>query len=195
MKNRLKKTKRLQQPLLRKYILWGALALLAVSQVLSFGYMLKLNQSLSIIDEKDTTNLINKLEMKRYKQAITDMSTGRVYIPEARLYIPLDNTNLEIMYDYRQSDQTNSADLYLSQANIVGNQILEDSHNCDKVVWISKNKMSSDTSSSTYIFVKEIPSTKDGLKYIYVHTKQNCSIYPSEVWDEIKTAVENIRNY
>lgn len=174
------------------YLCIALVSLLIVAQLTSIIYILKLRQSVSSLEERYFLSSLNQVETQRYKTAPVDVSEQRIYIPDARLYIPLTDKNPEIVYDFRP----NGPNLYVSIAQVVGNQrSLDDSkdhHTCDKMIVISSTEQNA---NAYYTFIKELPPTKDGLKYVYLHIKDNCGIYSKSGWESAKEIAENIQSY
>lgn len=163
--------------------------LLCVSQFVSFGYIISLHQQMKPLNEKAFADVLFKNEDDRYKHPVVGAAEEKVYIPEARLAVPLDESTRTLRYDYR-SDQSKTT-LYLSLTGIVGNQLKKDGHTCDKVAVISQTK----DVVLNHVFYKEIPATKDGLRYIYLHNPEGCSIYTSDTHETIKNIVDQLSEY
>lgn len=103
------------------------------------------------------------------------VSEQKIYIPDARIYIPLGDRDPGVMCDARQLSSGSSGVLYLSTATTVGNQrSLTENETCDKLITISASKQPQG------IFIKEISPTKDGLKYVYLYDKNTCDMYTDE---------------
>lgn len=147
----------------------------------------------NIESENDTRNfaeLIDKSEQRRYKSPIIDVSENRVYIPEARVYLPLNGVTRDLRYDYFNVPASKA--LYLSTVSTVGAQITEDDHQCDKVVSIQQTVV---PMADMYSSIGEIEPTKDGLHYMYAHTKEKCSIYFGTVREDLIAAARQMKSY
>lgn len=160
--------------------------LLIISQAISAYYILKNREYVQNDSEKAMAGLINSAEEKRYSQPVIDISQNRVYIPEARVYLPLNDTTRNLRYDY--SNAFNIVNLYLSVRGVVGNQNPEDDPQCDKMIWLSQKKIDSPN------LVAEIEPTKDGLRYLSAHDA-TCRIYYDTVRDDLLEAAKQIKNY
>jgi len=175
------------------YFSLALIVILIVSQVVSIIYIVKLRESTLSLEDRYFLGFVNQVETQRYKRAVVDVPERKIYIPDAQIYAPFTDIDPEIMYDSTQLEKTGPRILYLSMAQVVGNQrSLDDSvdsHSCDKMIVIS-----SDTQSG-YIFIKEMPTTKDGLKYVYLRPNEHCGIYSRSGWDNAKNIAENIQNY
>lgn len=99
MKKNQKYKRQILQKALRPSVI--IISLLVVSQTISAYYIFK-NREYIFEDSKTLhSSLINTLEEKRYKEPVVDITENRVYIPEARVYLPLNNTTRDLRYDYR----------------------------------------------------------------------------------------------
>ena len=161
-------------------------------QGVSAWYLVKLWNHESETSKRDFSAYINKSEEERYKYPIIDVAESRVYIPEARIYLPLDEVTRNLRYDYFKPPQGNATSLRLSTSSIVGAQIEKDDHACDKVIMLSPSK---DPTIATYTPVGEIQPTKDGLRYISVHQKDTCSTYYGNVREDLAAAAKLIAQY
>lgn len=173
-----------------RIILWAIISVLIVLQAISAWYLIKMWRYESQRSERNLSELINESEERRYQYPIIDISENRVYIPEARIYLPLNEVTRNLRYDYFSVSNTTS--LRLSTSSIVGSQIAKDDHACDKVIMISPSK---DPAMITYSPVGEIQPTKDGLRYISVHRKDTCSIYYGSVHEDLTEAAKLITQY
>ena len=171
------------------------IAILIIVQIASTIYIVKLRESISSLEEKYFLSFVNQVETQRYKRAVVDVSEGRIYIPDARIYTPLTDKNPDLVYDSRTFEGAVSKTLFIATSQVVGNQrSLDDSvdnHSCNKMIMIS----STEQSGHTYTFIREMPATKDGLRYIYLHTKYSCGIYSQNEWETAKSIAENIQSY
>jgi len=177
------------------YLSLALIAILIISQIVSIAYIGKLRESVSSLEDRYFLSFVNQVETQRYKKAVVAVSEQRIYIPDAHIYIPLAANDPDILYDSRQLNGAGSKTLYLAIAQVIGYQrSLDDSvesHSCDKMIMVSDTEQS----GGMYTFVKEIPTTKDGLKYVYLHTKDRCGIYSQSAWGSAKEVAENIQNY
>lgn len=174
-----------------RIILRVVISILVVLQAISAWYLVGLWNHESESSKRDFSAYINKSEEDRYSHPIIDIAEGRVYIPEARIYLPLNDTTRNLRYDYFKPPQ-GSTSLRLSTSSIVGAQIEKDDHACDKVIMLSPSKYPAMT---TYSPAGEIQPTKDDLRYIYVHSKDTCSTYYGSVQEDLTTAAKLITSY
>lgn len=171
--------------------------MLIITQVVAVTYISRLqehigrlNASVSSLEDRFFLSHVNTSETRRYKNAVVDVSEQKIYIPDARIYVPLKDTDPQIMYDYRESQPKNSEFLYVSTAKIVGNQYsLTQYESCDKLITITSAKQQYGT------FVKEIKPAAGNLRYVYVYSESSCDIYPKGYWESIKNIAESIRSY
>jgi hypothetical protein len=174
-----------------RIILWVVISILVVLQAISAWYLVRLWNHESESSKRDFSAYINKSEEERYSHPIIDITEGRVYIPEARIYLPLNDTTRNLRYDYFKPPQGNTS-LRLSTSSIVGAQIEKDDHACDKVIMLSPSKYPAMT---TYSPAGEIQPTKDDLRYIYVHSKDTCSTYYGSAQEDLTIAAKLITSY
>jgi hypothetical protein len=174
-----------------RIIVWIVIAILVVLQGVSAWYLVKLWSHESESSKRDFSAYINKSEEERYEHPIIDVAEGRVYIPEARIYLPLNEVTRDLRYDYFKPPQGNTS-LRLSTSSIVGAQFERDDHACDKVIMLSPSK---DPAMTTYSLAGEIQPTKDDLRYISVHSKDTCSTYYGNVQEDLTAATKLITSY
>lgn len=175
-----------------RIILWAVISVLIILQGVSGWYLLRLWNHESETSKRDFSAYINKSEEERYKYPIIDVAENRVYIPEARIYLPLNEVTQNLRYDYFKPPQGNTVSLRLSTSSIVGAQIEKDDHACDKVIMLSPSK---NPAIATYSPGGEIQPTKDNLRYISVHQKDTCSTYYGNVQEDLTAAAKLIVKY
>jgi len=173
-----------------RIILWLVIAVLIALQAISAWYLIKLWNIVSQDSKHNFAMLIDRSEERRYSSPIIDVSENRVYIPEARVYLPLNDVTRNLRYDY--SHMRSPKSLYLSTSSTVGAQTEDDDHSCDKVVSLQQTP---EPAMSDYSSIGEISPTKDGLRYVYAHNKENCSIYYGTVREDLMNAAKAIQSY
>jgi hypothetical protein len=173
-----------------RLILWIIIFILILLQGISAWYVTRLWSSESRNSKYNLYTLINSSEENRYKYPVIDVSEGRVYIPEARIYLPLNEVTRDLRYDYFVVENYKS--LRLSVSSIVGSQLERDDHACDKVVMLSP---SIESKGATYDDAGEIQPTKDGFRYLLVHNKDTCSIYHDSMQERLAEAAKQITQY
>ena len=110
-----------------RIIMWVVISILIIAQAISAWYLVRLWNHGSESSKRDFSAYINKSEEERYNHPIIDVAEGRVYIPEARIYLPLNEITRNLRYDYFKPLQGNTS-LRLSTSSIVGAQIEKDDH-------------------------------------------------------------------
>ncbi len=187
MKKKLMPKPRRNAPI-KERILWVIIFLLVVVQIVSVLYIAKLYGSLMSDSQESISRLVNSVEERRYVHPVISVSEGRVYIPEARIYLPLNDTSRHLRYEY-VSFAHDTKKLFFSVRGAIGRQIADDNPSCDKVVELSRTKQS----NTEYVFAATIRPTKDGLRYVYKH--KPCSIYSDTLNDDLADIVTQARSY
>lgn len=172
---------------LNKRALWIAVFILTALQVVSFVYIIKIGNHISDDSKKSMTSFINSTEEKRYKYPVIDISENRIYIPEARIYLPLNDISRDIRYNFFNMKDHEA--LYFSLPAAIGRQTEYDDPGCDKVVALTQSK----EIVSGNIFVDEVQPTKYGLKYISRHNA--CQIYPDSLSSNLAEIVKQLQQY
>ncbi len=170
--------------------LCAAILLLAIAQGVSLWYITKLHSYYFEDSSRSLSALINSSEESRYKHPIIDVSENRVYIPEARIYLPLNDITRELRYDESFSFK-GSERIYFSTNATVGSQTTEDDPSCDKVVTLAKP--AEPQTDSSYSLSGLVSPTKDGLTDVYTHA--DCKIYYGNIKIDLAEAVKQLQNY
>jgi len=173
-----------------RVVLWSMVAVLVICQLISGWYLVQLRNNELESSKNQLYTFINDSEKERYKYPVISIAENRVYIPEARVYVPLTEVTRDLRYDYFQTG--NTARLSLSTQSFVGAQIEKDDHACDKAIVITQSK---DFSETTYSDIGEISTTKDGLRYMMAHDKGTCSIYLGTAQEELIESAKLINRY
>jgi hypothetical protein len=182
MVKKLKKSSRKAMP----SKIWLAVLFLFVLQIFTFAYTLSIMYK---YDEYQLASFISDFEKERYEKPVVDVSENRVYIPQAKVYLPLNDTSLQMYFNLWEMPDSPLKHLYLSLSWVIGNQQKEDDASCDKMVWIS-TEMQEDIQ---FEYVGEITPTDNGLRYIYKH--KACSIYDKESLDKLVDVAKSLRQY
>lgn len=187
-----KKTKKKLSPAPNKstLILFGLVFGLTALLGATVYRVLKLENYVSNLSESFSAKYLNESEHSRYSLPVISVDENRVYIPEARIYLPLNETTRHLRYDYFTHDTVDTR-LALSVANVVGKQDTDDDHACDKMILFTTTKQT----STTYKFVGELTPTKDSLQYLAAHTQESCGIYLNGIQDRLIESVKLIQNY
>jgi hypothetical protein len=158
-----------------KYILWTVILILIILQGISAWQIIKLREYADTTSNLSMRFLLKNAEEERYKHPIIDIAENRVYIPEARIYLPLNEASRNLRYDYRERGGGFwSKALYFSTSSIVGRQSEAKYESCDKMVTLAPSE---DVKINNDKPVGSIESTKDGLSDIYTHPVDIC-------WDQ-----------
>lgn len=165
---------------------WASVTTLVVTQVVLAIVLLMLWNGTQLESRRDVYSLIARTEESRYKYPIIDVSENRVYIPEARLYLPLDEVSRNMRYDFRTfSDQKI---LHLSSSSIVGRQHDDDAPTCDKIITLTSIDQQGSIGGN-YTEIAKLQPALQGFQYMYAHPSDSCHIYYDSLRaDFIKTA-------
>lgn len=159
----------------KEHILWTVILILIALQCLSAWHIMKLREYADSYSDFSTSVLLKHAEEERYKYPIIDVAESRVYIPEARIYLPLNEASRNMRYDYRENGAGfRSKALYFSVSSVVGQQSGAQYESCDKMVTLAPSKEIQAHSNKA---VGTIERTKDGLSDIFMHPDDMC-------WDQ-----------
>lgn len=173
-----------------RIVLWAILFTLIILQGISAWALTSLWNDGAQRSKQSLYGYINSVEEKRYKYPVIGIAESRVYIPEVRAYLPLNETTRDLRYYYSNTPGKNS--LALSTSSQVGAQNESDDPTCDRIVLLEVSKK---PSNPTYYDAGEIQPTKDGLRYLHAHNKNTCSIYRGTVQEDLIRAIKSINQY
>jgi len=173
-----------------RVILWAVILVLIILQVVTIWYVARLWNDHLVSSKQALYSLIAKSEERRYKYPVISITENRVYIPELRIYLPLDDATRNLRYEYVNLPTYTS--LRLGVSSTVGQQSETDDPFCDQVVVLSATK---DGMDPAHNYVGELPSTIGSLRYMYVHNKATCSIYNDNIQDDLVRAAKLITKY
>ena len=159
--------------------------ILIITQAISIYYIHQNREYMMDDSKRFVSSSINETEEKRYSHPVIDITEERVYIPEARIYLPLNDTTRYLRYQY--NDTFDKPQLYLSIRGVVGNQKQSEPFTCDKMITFS------DQITTPSDSVSEIEKTKDGFRFIYQHP--HCEIYYETVSDDLFESAKQVKNY
>lgn len=176
------------------FILWVIVLLLVVAQGLSAWHIMKLKE---YGDNSDISMmfLLRRAEEDRYKQPVIDISENRVYIPEARIYLPLTDASRDMRYEYRDYGvDSKSKVVYFSTSSVVGMQTGAQYESCDKMVTLVSPQEAQVPSGNV---AGSIAPTKDDLSDMYIHPSESCwdKAWYSNLTRELKEAVKEAKSY
>lgn len=159
----------------REYILWIIIVILVILQGMSAWGVVKLQEGIERASDLSLSVSLKDAEEGRYKYPIVDVTEKRVYIPEAHIYLPLNDASRNMRYDFRKEGMGGeSSAVYFSTSSVVGRQSGMQYESCDKMVTLTSGSASQIIDSSK---IGTIQLTKDDPKDIYVHSAVSC-------WDE-----------
>jgi len=174
----------------KRAILWAIILVLIILQGVTAWYVVRLWNDHLASSKLALYSLIAKSEERRYKYPVIDISENRVYIPELRVYVPLNDSTRNLRYEY--VNIKNYTSLHLSMSSTVGVQNSIDDPICDQVVVLSATK---DGMDSALEADGELPVPIDGLRYLQVHKKATCGVYNDTIRDDLVQAVKSITQY
>jgi hypothetical protein len=179
----------------KERILWVAIIILAALLASSIWYIIKTSSS----DTSSSTNLnrptmtkaqeehlqafVNDIEQRRYRYPVIDVKENRVYIPEAHMYLPLNESSRDIRY------QVLGDTIWLSTAMAVGRQTGNEDASCDRVVIVTD----SENKAGGYIAAGTIKSSDGSTRFVFRHPA--CEIYGDESSKRLADVVMETQYY
>jgi hypothetical protein len=118
-----------------------------------------------------------------------------VYIPEARIYLPLNEASRNIRYDYReQGSGFMSKALHFSTSSVVGQQRGAQYETCDKMVTLAPSE---DVKTRKDKVVTTIEPTKDDLSQIFIYPDNACwdEKWYADLKQDLTDVVKHAKNY
>jgi hypothetical protein len=159
----------------KKYVLWIVILILIALQCLSAWHIMKLREYADSNSDFTMSILLKNAEEERYKYPIIDIAENRVYIPEARIYLPLDETSRNMRYDYREKGAGFwPKALYFSVSSVVGQQSGAQYESCDKMIILAPP---TEVREGGVKATGTIEPTRDGLSEIFMNSDDAC-------WDQ-----------
>ena len=156
----------------KEYILWAVILVLIILQGVSAWRIVKLQEYADGTSDLSMRFLLKNVEEGRYKYPIIDVSENRVYVPEARIYLPLNEASRNMRYDYRENGAgVKLKTLYFSTSSVVGLQSRAQFETCDKMVTLAQFEEVQIHKDKP---VGAIEPTKDGLSNIFMHPGNEC---------------------
>ncbi len=175
----------------KELILWIAIGILLVAHIVSAWYLVRLWNNTEAISKESLYTLVNRSEESRYRQPVIDVAENRVYIPEARIYMPLNDASRDMRYDYRANGEQ-PATLYLSTASVVGRQSEQHDASCDKIITLSQTD---EPNRSYWDLAGTLQPTKDDFRYIFMHKQESCWAHYDETRKVLAEVAKMIKNY
>lgn len=176
-------------------ILWLVIFTVIVVQAASIWHITKLQQSVESTSGLSMQYLLKNGEELRYKYPVIDVSEERVYLPEARIYLPLNEASRNLRYEYKSSSKNQSSNvIYFSNSSVVGQQKDEKYASCDKMVTLLHPEANYKDQKS---YKAEISQTKDGLRDVYINTDMSCwdGAWYTDVKQALVDTVIQAKNY
>ncbi|MGV9001527.1 MAG: hypothetical protein ACOH18_01040 [Candidatus Saccharimonadaceae bacterium] len=168
------------------YAIWIAVFMVVVVQIVMGIELIKIEQSRTGVSKDQISSAINVMEEKRYRYPVIDISENRVYIPEAHIFLPLNETSRNLRYTLE------SKFLNLSTIFTVGRQFDSDSPSCDRVIVVS---VSEEGLGGEYELAGEMQPNVSNLRYIFKHTDKSCSIYTKDLVDDLANTAKEAQRY
>jgi hypothetical protein len=178
--------KKQKQGTTKKRILWVIIFILVAIQAITTWYLIQLWSSNAAVTRMAGDTYFSRAMESRYSDPIIDISENRVYIPEARIYLPLNETTRKLQYRYLSAFEHQT--LYLSISRMVGRVTEGVDPSCNNLVLVSdSNKNKSSNLAGT------LAPTADGLQYIYID--KSCEPYTADLRKDIAEAAKTITPY
>jgi hypothetical protein len=178
----------------KERILWAAIIILAALLASSIWYIIKTSntsksslpapqRSLTQAEQERGQALVNDIEQRRYRYPVIDVKENRVYIPEARMYLPLNESSRDIRY------QVLGDTIWLSTAMAVGRQTGNEDASCDRVVIVTD----SENKAGGYIAEGTIKSNDGSTRFVFRHPA--CEIYGDESSKRLADVIKEVQYY
>jgi hypothetical protein len=178
----------------KERILWAAIIILAALLASSIWYIIKTSntsksslpapqRSLTQAEQERGQTFVNDIEQRRYRYPVIDVKENRVYIPEARMYLPLNESSRDIRY------QVLGDTIWLSTAMAVGRQTGNEDASCDRVVIVTD----SENKAGGYIAEGTIKSNDGSTRFVFRHPA--CEIYGDESSKRLADVVKEAQYY
>lgn len=163
---------------------WLAIGVLALLLSVSVLYNFKISSQPQSAESKDMQAFVNDMEQRRYRYPVIDVKEERVYLPESRMYLPLNEWTRDLRY------QVIGKKVWLSSAIAVGRQTGDADASCDRVVILSDTDQPND---GGYIEAGTI-RTPDG-STLYISRHDTCQIYSDILSKNLAEVAQKIQYY
>jgi hypothetical protein len=178
----------------KERILWAAIIILAALLASSIWYIIKTSntsksslpapqRSLTQAEQERGQTFVNDIEQRRYRYPVIDVKENRVYIPEARMYLPLNESSRDIRY------QVLGDTIWLSTAMAVGRQTGNEDASCDRVVIVTD----SENKAGGYIAEGTIKSNDGSTRFVFRHPA--CEIYGDVLSKRLADVIKEVQYY
>ena len=179
----------------REYIIWILILILILLQAASAWHIQKLQEHANPNSDLSMRYLLKNAEEDRYKYPVIDVAENKVYIPEARIYLPLNEVSRDLRYEYRGYGGFNKTPvLYFSTSSVVGQQSNAQYASCDKMVTLTAPSTQKVVGGDS---MDRIQPTKDGLRDIHTYSGESCwnQKWYGDLQQDLLEAVRAIKNY
>jgi hypothetical protein len=178
----------------KERVLWAAIIILAALLASSIWYIIKTSntsksslsapqRSLTQEEHERGQAVVNDIEQRRYRYPVIDVKENRVYIPEARMYLPLNESSRDIRY------QVLGDTIWLSTAMAVGRQTGNADASCDRVVIVTD----SENKAGGYVAEGTIKSNDGGTLFVFRHPA--CEIYGDVLSKRLADVTKEVQYY
>lgn len=178
----------------KERVLWVAIIILAALLASSIWYIIKTSntsksslpapqRSLTQAEQERGQTFVNDIEQRRYRYPVIDVKENRVYIPEARMYLPLNESSRDIRY------QVLGDTIWLSTAMAVGRQTGNEDASCDRVVIVTD----SENKAGGYIAEGTIKSNDGSTRFVFRHPA--CEIYGDVLSKRLADVTKEVQYY
>ena len=169
---------------------WFVIAVLAATQVITLFFTYRLYEITTHLSKQAFDSILVRAEERRYSDPVIDIAESKVYIPEARVYLPLNEISRNVVYNYRTSSP-NLKQLILSTKQVVGMQPDQSTAQCDQVVILSNLEIPVQSKEQIEIKVTK----KDGIKYLTTLDASCENLYSKDTRDKLIDLATKIESY
>jgi hypothetical protein len=184
-----------QTPRIKKeHILWVVIILLATLLASTTWYIVKTSNASKTVssstskprtqaEEERAQDMVNEIEERRYRYPVIDVKESRVYIPEARLYVPLSEDSRDLRYEMWGET------IWFSVSIAVGRQTGNADASCDKVVIFTPTP----DRAQGYTLAGTITAKDGSTRYIFKHP--TCRLYSDEFSQRLVDVIKQAHYY
>jgi hypothetical protein len=180
----------------KEHALWVAIIILTALLVSTIWYILKApsvskivsstnSRPLTQAEEQRSQDVVNEIEERRYRYPVIDVKENRVYIPEARMYVPLSEDSRDLRYEMWGET------IWLSLSITVGRQTGNEDASCDKVVIFTP---SPEKWARGYAAAGTVTSKDGSTRYILRHPACK-NFYGDEFSQKLADVIKQVQYY
>lgn len=156
----------------KEYLLWAIILLLLIVQGFSIWQIIKLREYAEHDSNFTMRVLLRNAEEDRYKHPVIDVAENKVYIPEARIYLPLNETSRDLRYSLQEKDAGFwPKAIYFSTSSVVGKQTGAQYESCDRMATLA---LPTEIQSNGIKKIGTIEPAADGLTDIFENSDTTC---------------------